>query len=98
MGLFEIAADRDRLADAGAVVEHERRHHAVGVHGAVFVAELLPLAGVDLDVRDLDPLLGNENPHPARAGRDRKFVEHHGVSSPLMVAAGQSVFQSTDCS
>jgi hypothetical protein len=79
--LLEVAADRDRLRDAGAVVELEQRRAAERV--LVDVGRLPVLAcrpDVDLHGRHREALLGEEDPHAARIRRHLRVVELHGTS------------------
>ena len=73
--VFEIAADRHRLADLRAVVELQHRHDAPVVAGEIAVGEMRALAG--LHHLKLDALLGQIDQHPARIGRGAPTVELH---------------------
>jgi hypothetical protein len=62
-GLVEITHDRRHLADGGAILQYQGRHHAARVDRPVGRRVLLALAEVDSDERNLQTLLGQENPH-----------------------------------
>ena len=77
MDLLKVAADRDRVGDHRAVVEHEHRHRAVGIDRTKRLGELLAIAQVDLFGRQADALFGREDTHAARARGGGAIVEFH---------------------
>ena len=70
---LEVAADRDRFGDAGAVVELEDRECSIRVLLAERVGSVLFVEGHAL-VRHIEPLLGKEDPHASRARRFAALV------------------------
>src|SRR5215213_7835763 len=77
MQLLEIAADRDRLADHGPVVELEGRSALQRIDGHIGRRLVLEPGKVDRDDRDRDAFLGEKYPHPARVRRPAGVVELH---------------------
>src|SRR5713226_1340092 len=81
MKLLEVAADRYALRDTGAVVEFEHWYARHRVFLAKFGLAVDRLPNIDIFVRHLDTLLGEENAHPARIGGGRAVVNFHCRSS-----------------
>src|SRR5829696_6749670 len=95
MQLLEVAADRDRLADDGAVVELESGGSLKRVDGDIGRRLVLEPGKVDRDDRDRDALLGEKYPHPARVRRPAGVVKLHrgppsGESEPRRARSSQS--------
>lgn len=102
MKLLEIAADGDRFADDGSVVEHEDGRALERIECGEFGRALFERAEVDLLDRQAQSLLGQVDQHAPRIGRARGAVEPHDpprflkgeharagrVKSPLTGAAG----------
>ena len=84
MQSFEIAADGDGLADHGSVVELQHRHLTKAVARQVLGLAMPALAQADMDLGNLDPLLGQEDPHAARIGRGHGFAMELHDSLPLL--------------
>ena len=69
--LVDVLADRRDLGQHRAVVELERRALAGRVDLEVGLAPVLAAAQVDLDLGDVEALLGHEHADHARVGPDR---------------------------
>src|SRR5208282_3893820 len=77
MGFLQIAPNRNHFADAAPVFEHEIRHYALGIDGAVGGLEMLTRPQIDLDRRNLDALLSHEHSRTTRIGCWLVVVELH---------------------
>ena len=77
MQFLDIAADRDRLADHGPVVEFESRDHLERIDSRELRRLMLERGEVDLDWRDRNAFFGEENAYAARVRRDFGIVELH---------------------
>lgn len=91
LGMYrlEIAADRDGLGDAAAVVELQHRHGGERIDGEKFGLELFGLAQIDLHHRHFDAFLGEKDADAARVRRQREFIELHGSRLRNMVFCRQ---------
>ena len=90
MQALEIAADRDRFGDAGAVVELQHGQPAGGVLRQKFRRAVLARHQVDFFHGKGSPLFGQEDAHPARVWRLRMVVELHRLGSFLFELAAVS--------
>ena len=70
MQFLDIAADRDRLADHGPVVEFESRDHLERIDSRELRRLMLERGEVDLDWRDRNAFFGEENAYAARVRRE----------------------------
>jgi hypothetical protein len=59
----KITHDGRHLADGGAILQHQGRHNPARIDRLVGFGVLLALAEVNSDERNLQALLGQENPH-----------------------------------
>ena len=71
MDSLQVVADREAFGQARAVVELEHGHRGAGVLGEKLGLELGAGAQVDFDRGYVEALLGDEQPHLARARRQR---------------------------
>src|ERR1700683_3183396 len=74
---LEVAADRDRLRNHGAVIKYQRRHPLHRIDRGVSLRALLQFSEIDLFARNLDALLAEENAYPPRIGRSAEVVKLH---------------------
>ena len=79
--LVEIFEDGERLEERRpALVEHERRHHALRVHREIVVGVLLALQEIDGDLFRLQALEGHRHTHAVGRERTPETVELHGIT------------------
>ncbi len=79
MQRLEIAADRHRLGNRGAVVEDQNRHALDRIERGEFRGLGRPRHDVDLLERDRDPLFGKIYPDPAGVRRSLFIQYFHCV-------------------
>ena len=77
MQRLEVAADRDRLGDAGAVVELEHRQPAHRIDLEEFGLAVFGRRYIHLLQRNRDSLFGQEDAHAARIWSLSIFVDFH---------------------
>ena len=77
---LEVAADRDRLRDHRAVVEHQHRQPLHRIERREGVRLVCARAEVDWFDRDIDAFLGQEDAHPPRIWRPAAVIELHDNS------------------
>src|ERR1700704_3883930 len=77
-GLIEITHDGRHLADGGAVLEHQGRHHAARVDRPVGLRVLLTLAQIDCDCGNRESFFGEKYAHAPRIRRGGGAVQLQG--------------------
>jgi hypothetical protein len=77
MKAFEVAADRDRFGDHGAVVQHQGRNPLERVDGRIGRRFVLHRPEVDLLAGNRDAFFGQIDPHAPRIGRAAAVIELH---------------------
>lgn len=81
---FQPGGDRRVVGEQGTVVGAQRRHRALGVDGAVGLAQLFAAAQVDGDRLVGDALLGKQDARAARARRGAAVVERDHQEAPSL--------------
>src|SRR5262249_43670530 len=97
--LIDVFADRRDLSEHRSIVELERRALARGIELEIGLAPVLSVPYVDLDLGDVEPLLGHEHANHAGVGSPG-IVQLHWCSSLSGVRRYQFLrarFWSTRC-
>src|SRR5687768_7543369 len=90
MRLLDVLEDGERLhVRRTAIVEHQRRHHALRIHREVVVAVLPALEQVDGDFLGLQALHGERHAHAVTRERAPEAVQLHWLT--LMFASLMSL-------
>src|SRR5687768_7831675 len=90
MRLLDVLEDGERLDERRtAIVEHQRRHHALRVHREIVVAVLPALEQVDGDFLGLQALHGERHAHAVTRERAPEAVQLHWLT--LMFASLMSL-------
>src|SRR5205085_5688691 len=80
--LLEVFEDGERLEERrAAIVEHQRWHDRLRIHGDVVLIVLLALKQVDRDLVDGEPLQRERNLYAICGERTPKTIELHRTSS-----------------
>jgi hypothetical protein len=77
---LEVPADRNRLGDHRAVIEHQHGHALQRIERGEFRGLVLERPEVDLLDRNRQSLFGKEDAHAARIGCAAAVVELHSKS------------------
>src|SRR5271165_5436628 len=83
MEFLDVAADGDRFADDSPVVELGQRDRLQRIEGGEFRGLVFELAEIDLDPRNRDAFLGEEDPHAARVRGKVGIVQLQASLRPI---------------